>query len=193
MSSPEDADPRQGPHDTADVSPQSTRSDLSGSAGDVVQARDVQGGVHFHGGFAGSAHPKPRQLPADVGGFVDRRSELELLNTVLGTEENQPPQIGVFVVAGTAGVGKTSLAIHWAHQVRQRFPDGQLCVNLRGYDPGSPLTPQEVLDRFLRALDIAPRAIPADIDARAAMYRSLLAERRVLVLLDNPSSGCTGR
>jgi tetratricopeptide (TPR) repeat protein len=188
VSSPEDADRRQDPHDTADDSPHSTRSNLSGSAGDVVQARDVRGGVHFHGGFAGGAQLKPRQLPADVGGFVDRRSELELLNAVLGTEESQPPQIGVFVVAGTAGVGKTSLAIHWAHQVRQRFPDGQLCVNLRGYDPGSPLTPQEVLDRFLRALDIAPRAIPAEVDARAAMYRSLLAERRVLVLLDNAAS-----
>lgn len=165
----------------------STRSDLSGSAGDVVQARDVHGGVHFHGP-AGTARSRPRQLPADVRGFVDRLPELELLNAILGVSGAGPPQVGVFVIAGTAGVGKTSLAIHWAHRVHERFPDGQLCVNLRGYDPGSPLTPQEVLDRFLRALDVAPRAIPTDLEARAAVYRSLLAERRVLVLLDNAAS-----
>lgn len=171
----------------ADDSPGSTHSDLSGTAGDVVQARDVHGGVHFHGP-APVAWPSPRQLPADVGGFVNRGPELELLDAVLGLEDSEPPRVGVFVIAGTAGVGKTSLAIHWAHRIRQRFPDGQLCINLRGYDPGSPLTPQEVLDRFLRALDIAPRAIPADVEARAALYRSRLADRRVLVILDNAAS-----
>lgn len=161
-----------------------TRSDLSGSAGDVVQARDVHGGVHFHG-IPGPGGARPLQLPADVRGFVDRTAELELLDAILSVDGESPPEIGVFVIVGTAGVGKTSLAVHWAHRVRDRFPDGQLVVNLRGYDPGRPVPSQEALDRFLRALDVPPRAIPTELEARAALYRSLLAERRVLLLLDN--------
>ncbi|MGH3623613.1 MAG: ATP-binding protein [Sciscionella sp.] len=92
------------------------------------------------------------------------------------------------VVTGTAGVGKTSLALHWAHRIREHFPDGQLYINLRGYDPGTPVTPAQALDYFLRALDVQASAIPADLDARAALYRSLLAERRILVLLDNAAT-----
>lgn len=175
--------------DTDDQTPGAhgaTRSDLSGSAGDVVQARDVHGGVHFHG-RARASGSRPRQLPADVGGFVNRLPELDLLDAILGTEA-EPPQVGLFVIAGTAGVGKTSLAIHWAHRVHHRFPDGQLCVNLRGYDPGAPLGAEAILDRFLRALAVAPKAIPADVDARSALYRTLLADRRALILLDNAAT-----
>lgn len=163
-----------------------TQSSLSGTAGDVVQARDVQGGIHFHGRYP--ATRAPRQLPADVGGFVDRLSEMELLDTILGVDDDGPPQVGLFVIVGTAGVGKTSLAVHWAHRVHNRFPDGQLCVNLHGYDPGVPLTAEMVLDRFLRALNVAPKTIPGDMEAKAALYRTLLADRRVLILLDNAAS-----
>jgi hypothetical protein len=164
-----------------------THSDLSGSAGDVVQARDVRGGVHFHGPTP-AVRRTPRQLPADVGGFVNRLPELNLLDTILDAEGAGPPQAGLFVIAGTAGVGKTSLAIHWAHRVHHRFPDGQLCVNLRGYDPGTPLTAEMVLDRFLRALDVPPKAIPTDVEAKSALYRTLLADRRALILLDNAAA-----
>ncbi|MEU0957200.1 NB-ARC domain-containing protein [Streptomyces niveus] len=95
---------------------------------------------------------------------------------------------GITVIAGTAGGGKTSLALRWAHQVKGDYPDGQLYVNLRGYDPGEPVQVQEVLHRFLVALGTPVQAIPADVDAASAHYRSLLADRRVLVLLDNAAT-----
>ncbi|GAB3476847.1 ATP-binding protein [Amycolatopsis cihanbeyliensis] len=164
-----------------------TRSHLSGSASDVVQARDVHGGVHFHGPEH-SATPVPRQLPALVRAFVNRAAELDRLDQVLAGDPEEPLTVGMSLVTGTAGVGKTSLALHWAHRIRGHFPDGQLYLNLRGYDPGTPVGPAQALDYFLRALGVAPGAIPADLDARAALYRSLLAERRVLVLLDNAAT-----
>ncbi|WP_199836133.1 tetratricopeptide repeat protein [Streptomyces sp. TP-A0356] len=115
-------------------------------------------------------------------------AELDQLNAVLTGEGDDPLVVSVYVIAGTAGAGKTSLALRWAHQVRDRFPDGQLYVNLRGYDPGQPVTAQEALHRFLTALGIDPQSVPQDVDAAAALYRSLLAERRVLVVLDNAAT-----
>ncbi|MFD4657205.1 ATP-binding protein [Kitasatospora sp. NPDC058444] len=174
---------------------------MSGSsAQDVVQARDVSGGIHFHGGpDRPNPTPTPRQLPADVRGFVNRRDELQQLDAALAGEDPNPSadavagtaaatSAAVVVIAGTAGAGKTSLALHWAHQARHRFPDGQLYVNLRGYDPGRPVTAQEALHRFLTSLGVSARSVPHDPDAAAALYRSLLAERRVLVVLDNAAS-----
>jgi len=91
----------------------------------------------------------------------------------------------ISAIAGTAGVGKTGLATHWAHQVASQFPDGQLYVDLRGYDPGPPVDPADALAAFLRSLGTPGRAIPAEIGELAARYRSLLAGRRILILLDN--------
>ena len=88
-------------------------------------------------------------------------------------------------IGGTAGVGKTALAVHWAHQVAGQFPDGQLYVNLRGYDPGQPMQPADALAGFLRALGVPGQDIPPEADERAARYRSLLASRRMLIVLDN--------
>ncbi|MFC3448872.1 ATP-binding protein [Amycolatopsis speibonae] len=89
---------------------------------------------------------------------------------------------------GAAGIGKTTLAVHWAHRVQHRFPDGTLYVNLRGYGPGEPSTPGEVLDGFLRALGTPPSRMPQGVEAQAGLYRSLLAGRRILILLDNANS-----
>jgi tetratricopeptide (TPR) repeat protein len=91
----------------------------------------------------------------------------------------------ISAIGGTAGVGKTALAMHWAHQVAARFPDGQLYVNLRGYDPGPPVPAADALAGFLRSLGVPGRDIPPETDERAARYRSLLAERKMLVVLDN--------
>jgi tetratricopeptide (TPR) repeat protein len=87
-----------------------------------------------------------------------------------------------------AGVGKTALAVHWAHRARDQFPDGDLYVNLRGYGPGPPLLPSQGLEEFLKAMDVPPERIPHDAETRAAMYRTLLNRRRVLIVLDNASS-----
>jgi tetratricopeptide (TPR) repeat protein len=91
----------------------------------------------------------------------------------------------VVVITGSAGVGKTALALHWAHLIREHFPDGELYANLRGFDDGPAVTAEAVLDRFLRDLGAEPSSIPADPDSRAAMFRSRIAERRVLIILDN--------
>lgn len=87
-----------------------------------------------------------------------------------------------------ADADKTSLALHWAHSVRRRFPDGQLDVNLRGNDPGTPAVPEQVLDRFLRDLGVPVTGIPVHLEDRAALYRSLPADRRMLVILDNAAT-----
>ncbi|WP_432825698.1 NB-ARC domain-containing protein [Dactylosporangium sp. CA-092794] len=162
------------------------RLETSGS-GDVVQARDVHGGVHFHRSEAAFG-VAPSQLPGDVRGFVNRDTELETLTSVAAELRDVPLAAAVVVVTGTAGVGKTSLALHWAHSVRDSFPDGQLYVNLRGYDPGQPAVPEQVLDRFLRDLGVPATAIPVDLGDRASLYRSLLATRRMLVVLDNAAT-----
>lgn len=166
-------------------------SEIHGAAGDVVQARDIRGGVHFHPGAASTvrrAGPVPRQLPGSVRGFVNRVADLRQLDTLLtgGNDENQ--RVSTCVITGTAGVGKTSLAVHWSRQVRTRFPDGQLYVNLRGYDPGDPVTAAQTLARFLGALGVPIEAIPHDLEARSALYRSLLADKQVLIVLDNAAS-----
>jgi tetratricopeptide (TPR) repeat protein len=123
-----------------------------------------------------------------VPGFVNRTDELDQLNAVLVGEDGDPLVVSVYVIAGTAGAGKTSLALRWAHQVRGRFPDGQLYVNLRGYDPGEPVTAHTALHRFLTALGVDAPSVPRDPEAAAALYRSLLADRRVLIVLDNAAT-----
>lgn len=124
----------------------------------------------------------PAQLPANVPAFTGRTPELRRLDR-LAAERGA---MVVIAVAGTAGVGKTALAVHWAQRNRDRFSDGQLHVNLRGFDPaGSPVHPAEALHGFLVALGVPPARIPSSVDDRAALFRSLLADRRMLVLVDN--------
>jgi DNA-binding SARP family transcriptional activator/Tfp pilus assembly protein PilF len=127
----------------------------------------------------------PAQLPPTVAGFTGRQAHLRRLDDLLPQKETAAPVLVVSAIAGTAGVGKTALAVHWAHQVRDRFPDGQLYVNLRGYAAGPPLRPIEALARFLQALGVPAEEIPVDEEDAAGLYRSLLAGKRTLVLLDN--------
>jgi DNA-binding SARP family transcriptional activator len=138
----------------------------------------------------------PAQLPADVAAFTGRRAELAELDAVLaGTDPPAaaaggppPAAVVISVVSGTAGVGKTALAVYWAHRVRSRFDDGQLYVNLRGYDAEQPMSAGDVLARFLAALGVPGNDIPLDLDERAARYRTEIAGRRMLVVLDNAAS-----
>ncbi|MFI5843738.1 ATP-binding protein [Catenuloplanes sp. NPDC051500] len=137
---------------------------------------------------AGAATPAavvPRQLPAAVAHFTGRSRELaELDRLAVGPRPESTSVISA--IGGTAGVGKTALALHWAHRIADRFPDGQLYVNLRGFDPGGMAMPVErALRGFLDALGVAPSRIPAEPDAQAALYRSLVAGKRMLIMLDN--------
>ena len=135
---------------------------------------------------------EPQQLPAGAGFFAGREAELKELDALLGHDgraeepDKQGGAVVISAVAGMAGVGKTALAVHWARQVASRFPDGQLYVNLRGYDQeGAAVTPEEVTGWFLAALGVPAAQIPADGQARCGLYRSVLAGRRVLIVLDN--------
>lgn len=127
--------------------------------------------------------PTPRQLPAHLPRFVGRARELHQLCAVLdGTAGDGK----VVVVSGIAGVGKTTLVMEWARLAAQRFPDGQLYVDLHGFSPaGSPVHPETAIRGFLIALGVPPARIPPDVDTRAALYRTLVADKRVLVVLDN--------
>ncbi|MFD8423542.1 BTAD domain-containing putative transcriptional regulator [Streptomyces sp. NPDC059466] len=143
---------------------------------------------------AESAQPitPPAQLPLSVAAFTGREDELARLDTLLpGTGRSEasparPAAVVVLAMSGTAGVGKTALAVHWAHRVRDSFPDGQLYVNLHGFDPGgSVMSPADAVQGFLDAFGVPPARIPQGLEAQTGLYRSLLTGRRVLVVLDN--------
>ncbi|WP_158628653.1 AfsR/SARP family transcriptional regulator [Saccharopolyspora rhizosphaerae] len=126
---------------------------------------------------------RPAQLPHDVPGFVGREAALAELDRL-----SEKTDVPLAVVAGTAGVGKSALVTHWAHEARNRFPDGQLYVDLRGYGPDEPLTTTDVLAGFLRALGVPGDAIPADATERAARFRTVVDQRRLLIVLDNAAA-----
>jgi DNA-binding SARP family transcriptional activator len=140
------------------------------------------------------ALPLPRQLPADIADFTGRAKALTELDALLsgsgpaGRPSPKRNAVAICAITGSGGVGKTTLAIHWAHRVADRFPDGQLYVNLRGYAHGAPLEPSDVLPRFLRSLVVDAESIPVDVEEAAGLYRSLLADKQILVVLDNVTS-----
>lgn len=118
----------------------------------------------------------PRQLPPDPPGFTGRAADLAALDAA---------DAGVLAVHGAGGVGKTALAVRWAHRAADRYPDGQLYLDLRGYGPDDPMPPAVALDVLLRALGCPPDQVPAGVAERSALLRTRLADRRMLVLLDN--------
>jgi tetratricopeptide (TPR) repeat protein/transcriptional regulator with XRE-family HTH domain len=129
----------------------------------------------------------PHQLPGVTAHFAGRADELAVLNSLLGdSADPRPGTVVISAIGGMAGVGKTALVLYWAHQVARRFSHGQLYVNLRGFDPsGVPVTPAEAIRGFLGALGVPPDQVPQDLAAQASLYRSLLAGRKVLIVLDN--------
>ncbi|MFG3289459.1 BTAD domain-containing putative transcriptional regulator [Streptomyces sp. NPDC048179] len=133
----------------------------------------------------------PAELPHDTAGFAGRTAELDRLHSLLesGRAPGGANTVVISAIGGAAGIGKTALAVHWAHQVRDRFPDGQLYVNLHGFDHDrKPLQPGEALELLLRSLGLTASEIPPDHEAQGRVFRTLLAGRRMLVLLDNAAS-----
>ncbi|WP_237774392.1 AfsR/SARP family transcriptional regulator [Actinosynnema sp. ALI-1.44] len=134
---------------------------------------------------AGVAGP-PRQLPAAPRLFTGRRDELTALTDAVDEPADSGIAVVITAIGGTGGIGKTWLALHWAHQNVDLFPGGQLYVNLRGFDSsGEPMPPAVAVRGFLTALGVSPAAIPIDLDAQTALYRSLAAGKQLLVVLDN--------
>ncbi|GAB3428955.1 AfsR/SARP family transcriptional regulator [Flindersiella endophytica] len=145
--------------------------------------------------------PTPRQLPPPPGRFVGRSPELTALGEILSTWESAPRSLAVAVVHGIGGIGKTALAVHWAHQVQEHFADGQLYLDLHGYGPGPAAEPATALAYLLRALGVPETQIPMAEAERTALLRTTVAGRRMLLVLDNardaeqvrpllPGSGC---
>lgn len=129
---------------------------------------------------------RPAQLPHDVAGFTGREAELARLLALL---PGGGRAVVISAIGGAAGIGKTALAVHFAHQVADRFPGGQLYINLRGFDPDhAPLLPSQALAQFLRALGLAPQHLPTEPGEQAALFRSQLADRRMLIVLDNAAN-----
>ncbi|MEV0397184.1 BTAD domain-containing putative transcriptional regulator [Polymorphospora rubra] len=129
-------------------------------------------------------HRPPAQLPADVAYFTGRTSQMDTLRAMLAESRSASGPV-ISAITGMAGVGKTALAVHWAHRVRRQFPDGQLYVNLRGYSTASPVRESEALAGFLHALGVPAEQVPVDPGQAAALFRTMLDGRRMLLVLDN--------
>src|SRR6266487_2502145 len=155
-----------------------------------VLRQDIHAGstrrAHPHRTAQAGMHVVPRQLPAASPHFTGRESELNALSGLLEPEPDKTRGVVIAALTGMAGIGKTALAVHWAHQVADQFPDGQLFVNLRGFGPsGVAVAPSAAISGLLSALGVPAPLIPADMAARAALLRSRLAGRRMLIVLDN--------
>jgi DNA-binding SARP family transcriptional activator len=158
------------------------------------QATDFSTGAG-HARYRLSPEPLiPRQLPADLGNFAGREADLKALWALVPELLPGEPAIDgsastpIASIEGMGGIGKTTLAIHFAHEVVDRFPGGQIYVNLRGYGPGDPVEPAAALEAMLTALGVPADRIPSDLDGRAALWRTHSAGRRLLVVLDNAGS-----
>lgn len=156
-------------------------------AGHLLQAGSVTGGVHLYG--VPDEVPVPRQLPSAPRSFVGRDNELAVLSGSLDHGARPVGAVTISALAGTGGIGKTALALHWAHRNIDRFPDGQLFIDLRGFDPRkAPVPPDAALHAFLLALGVDAQAIPPDLDGKTGVYRTRVAGKRMLIVLDNAAT-----
>ncbi|WP_181320380.1 CHAT domain-containing protein [Saccharothrix carnea] len=165
-----------------------TENEATDVIGSVVQAGDVHGDIRI----TVSQAPKPavsvpRELPSDVVGFSGRDAEVAQLDDLLEKAQDTGPVV-ISAVSGMPGIGKTALAVHWAHRVRHRFPDGDLYLDLQGYDPGQPIAAEDALASLLRSVVGSDEPLPPGLSERAARFRTVLANRRMLMLLDNARS-----
>ncbi|MFE2970602.1 BTAD domain-containing putative transcriptional regulator [Streptomyces sp. NPDC059340] len=162
-------------------------STAAGPGAGASEARTAEGAAASDlVGPRAASLPVPAQLPLDLPTFTGRRAELDEVLAPLSSEGRSAETVVISAIGGMAGVGKSTLAVHWAHRVTDRYPDGQLYVNLRGFDPsGAVMRPDEAIRGFLDTLGVPPERVPHGLDAQAALYRSMLAGRRFLVLLDN--------
>lgn len=172
---------------TADEGSRSRQRNVAEHGGNVFAVQD--GSQHIRVSPPPALPPTPRELPPDVSRFTGRAAELDELDRLLTQANEQPTVVLISAISGTAGVGKSALAVHWAHHTRRRdtdpFPDGCIYLDLRGYDPGPPVDPAEALAALLPSLGVDDANIPAGLAERVARYRSLLDGRRMLLVLDN--------
>jgi tetratricopeptide (TPR) repeat protein len=160
-----------------------------GAAGAVLQAGTITGNVVIAG--PRSPEPVPRQLPPAPSHFTSRSDEFTALDEIAGQEADGQPALAVLI--GPGGVGKTALALIWGDRRADRYPDGQLYADLRGFSPGTTVLPQDALGAFLRALGVASERVPPDLAEQAGLFRTMTAGRRLLVVLDNAFSAAQVR
>ena len=156
-----------------------------GNLAEVSRSRRFGGAARAVPRAPGQPAVRPAQLPADLAAFAGRRPETGYVAELVPLRPRSARGMPIVVIDGMPGAGKSALAVHCAHSVADRFPDGQLFVDLRGFGSRQAVSPSEALRGFIAALGVPPERVPADLDGQAALYRSLLAGQRLLVVLDN--------
>jgi len=168
------------------------RNQISGTVlGPSVQSGSIHGDVNIHVATPGQIQVPAQLLPCPPH-FTGREPELSLLSRFTERDVDHGPPL-LIVISGAGGIGKTSLGLCWLHQIRNSYTDGQLFVDLRGLTGAPPMPPSEPLERFLRALGVAPERVPAGAEEQAALYRSMTAGRRLIIMLDNAASAAQVR
>jgi DNA-binding SARP family transcriptional activator len=161
---------------------------VSVGAGPAARTEASAGAVSIVGAVANWLASRPAQLPPAVADFTGRAAQLLKLREMADERDETAPSASIIVITGPAGVGKTALAVRWARQFHALFGDGQLFVDLRGYAHEPPLIASATLGRFLRALGVARKQAPSDPEEAAALYRTLLHDKQLLVFLDNAAT-----